>query len=92
MDLRNLAAEYTKTNTPYLSTGVERDVVQAIKVGKHVTLSVTPHYEGNRTRSRIPSSLEYNYAIVEDGTAKHCVIYQNPTGGSTAGSSNCPKR
>ncbi|WP_052190083.1 LamG-like jellyroll fold domain-containing protein [Streptomyces sp. NRRL S-1824] len=92
IDLRNLVAEYTKTNTPYLSTGVERDIVQAIKAGKRVTLSVTPHYEGNRTGSGIPSSLEYNYAIMEDGTAKHCVIYQNPTGGSTTGSLNCPKR
>ncbi|MEU1509880.1 hypothetical protein [Kitasatospora sp. NPDC005748] len=42
ISLRNLVAIYEKTNTPYLSTGVERDIVQAIKKGKHVSVSVEP--------------------------------------------------
>ncbi|MGW0825565.1 LamG-like jellyroll fold domain-containing protein [Streptomyces sp. NPDC002845] len=92
IDLRNLVAEYEKTNTPYLSTGVERDIVKAIKADKHVALSVVPHFEGNRANSGIPSSVEYNYSIIEDGVAKHCVVYPTPTGGRTTGSADCPKR
>lgn len=89
IDLRNLVAEYEKTNTPYLSTGVERDIRQAIKAGKHVQLSVTPRY-GN-VESGVPTAIEYNYAILEDRVLKHCVVYQSPTGGTVTGSATCPK-
>ncbi|QYX77387.1 hypothetical protein [Streptomyces akebiae] len=85
-------SEYEKTNTPYLSSGVERDIVKAIKADKHVALSITPHFEGKRAQSGIPSSIEYNYSIIEDGVSKHCVVHPTPTGGRTTGSVNCPKR
>ncbi|MFF1797880.1 DNA/RNA non-specific endonuclease [Kitasatospora sp. NPDC058263] len=87
--LRNLVAVYEKTNTPYLSTGVERDIVQAIKKGKHVSVSVEPTYRNANTS--VVESLEYNYFILEDKVFKQCVITQTPTGGSTTGTSNCPK-
>ncbi|MEU4494504.1 LamG-like jellyroll fold domain-containing protein [Streptomyces sp. NPDC023998] len=90
IDLRNLVAEYEKTNTPYLSTGIERDIRQAIKTNKHVILSITPHY-GN-SGSGVPTTIEYNYSVVEDKVAKHCVVRQSPTGGTTTGTANCPKR
>ncbi|MFF3398117.1 LamG-like jellyroll fold domain-containing protein [Streptomyces sp. NPDC002659] len=90
IDLRNLVAEYEKTNTPYLNHGVEREIRNAIKAGKHLAISVVPHY-GN-SGSGIPTKIEYNYSVVEDGTAKHCVIEQTPTGGITTGSASCPKR
>ncbi|MGW0313313.1 LamG-like jellyroll fold domain-containing protein [Streptomyces flavidovirens] len=96
IDLRNLVAEYEKTNTPYLSTGVERDMVRAIKAGKHVVFSVVPRYDiddsgKDRSKSGIPSSLEYDYTIVEDNITKHCVVHPNPSGGRVTGSANCPK-
>ncbi len=48
--------EYQKTDIPYLSTGVERDIHRAIKVGKHVQISITPHYENSG--SGIPTTIE----------------------------------
>ncbi|MEU2359777.1 LamG-like jellyroll fold domain-containing protein [Streptomyces noursei] len=90
IDLRNLVAEYTKTNTPYLSTGVERDIRKAITSGKHLELSIVPHYD--RIDSGIPTRIEYNYSVLEDGSSKHCVIHQSPTGGTTTGSATCPKK
>ncbi|MER7773146.1 LamG-like jellyroll fold domain-containing protein [Kitasatospora sp. NPDC096140] len=89
IDLRNLVAEYEKTNTPYLSTGVELDFRRAIKGNKHIAYSITAIYENKN--SGIPTKLDYNYTILEDGTFKHCVITQLPTGGKVTGSSNCPK-
>ncbi|MFB7469853.1 LamG-like jellyroll fold domain-containing protein [Kitasatospora sp. NPDC056184] len=89
IDLRNLVAIYQKTNTPYLSSGVERDIIQAIKKGKHVAVSVEPTYRNANTG--VVESLEYNYVILEDKIVKHCVITQSPTGGTTRGTSNCPK-
>ncbi|WP_406505326.1 LamG-like jellyroll fold domain-containing protein [Streptomyces sp. NBC_00212] len=96
IDLRNLVAEYEKTNTPYLSTGVEKDLVQPIKQGKHVAFSIIPRYEvddaGNdRSHSGIPSAIEYNINIIEDDVSKHCVVYQNPKGGRVTGTPNCRK-
>nr|WP_281404277.1 LamG-like jellyroll fold domain-containing protein [Streptomyces roseirectus] len=90
IDLRNLVAEYEKTNTPYLNHGVEKEIRNAIKSGKHLAISVTPHY-GN-SGSGIPTEIEYNYGTVEDGTMKHCVISQSPAGGTTRGSKDCPRR
>ncbi|MEU7230348.1 LamG-like jellyroll fold domain-containing protein [Streptomyces chrestomyceticus] len=90
IDLRNLVAEYEKTNTPYLNWGVEREIRVAIKSGKHLQLSVTPHY--SRPDSGIPTSIEYNYAVLEDGSSRHCVIHQSPSGGTTTGSADCPRR
>ncbi|MFJ9614951.1 LamG-like jellyroll fold domain-containing protein [Streptomyces noursei] len=90
IDLRNLVAEYTKTNSPYLSTGVESDIRKAITSGKNLELSIVPHYD--RIDSGIPTRIEYNYSVLEDGISKHCVIHQSPTGGTTTGSANCPKR
>ncbi|MFF9647208.1 LamG-like jellyroll fold domain-containing protein [Kitasatospora aureofaciens] len=89
IDLRNLVAEYEKTNTPYLSTGVELDFRRAMKGNKHIAYSITVIYENKN--SGIPTKLDYNYTILEDGTFKHCVITQLPTGGKVTGSSNCPK-
>ncbi|MFI6463124.1 LamG-like jellyroll fold domain-containing protein [Streptomyces sp. NPDC050538] len=90
IDLRNLVAEYQKTNTPYLNHGVEKEIREAIKSGKHLEISVIPHY-GN-SDSGIPTEIEYNYGTVEDGNMKHCVITQSPTGGTTRGSADCPRR
>ncbi|MET9295012.1 DNA/RNA non-specific endonuclease [Streptomyces sp. NPDC003077] len=90
IDLRNLVAEYEKTNTPYLNWGVEKEIRAAIKSGKHLQLSVAPHY--NRPDSGIPTGIECNYAVLEDGSAEHCVIYQSPSGGTTTGSADCPRR
>ncbi|WP_326656724.1 LamG-like jellyroll fold domain-containing protein [Streptomyces sp. NBC_00385] len=90
IDLRNLVAEYEETNTPYLNHGVEKEIRNAIKSGKHLAISVVPHY-GN-SHSGIPTEIEYNYGTVEDGAMKHCVITQSPTGGTTRGSVNCPRR
>ncbi|WP_242641161.1 DNA/RNA non-specific endonuclease [Streptomyces kasugaensis] len=90
IDLRNLVAEYQKTNSPYLSAGVESDIRKAIKADKHLELSIIPHYD--RKESGIPTRIEYNYSVLEDGIRKHCVIRQSPTGGTTTGSANCPRR
>lgn len=90
IDLRNLVAEYQETNTPYLNHGVEKEIRNAIKSGKHLAISVVPHY-GN-SGSGIPTEIEYNYGTVEDGTMKHCVITQSPTGGTTRGSADCPRK
>ncbi|MFV8127912.1 LamG-like jellyroll fold domain-containing protein [Streptomyces syringium] len=90
IDLRNLVAEYEKTNTPYLNHGVEREIRTAIKSGKHLQISVVPQY-GN-ANSGIPTSIEYNYSVLEDGKSKHCVIHQSPAGGTTTGDADCPRR
>ncbi|UUU25524.1 LamG-like jellyroll fold domain-containing protein [Streptomyces sp. DSM 40750] len=90
IDLRNLVAEYEKTNHSYISYGVEADIRKSMKSGKHLAISVTPHY-GN-SGSGIPTEIEYNYGTVEDGNMKHCVITQSPTGGTTRGSADCPRR
>ncbi|MFJ8802939.1 LamG-like jellyroll fold domain-containing protein [Streptomyces sp. NPDC102487] len=90
IDLRNLVAEYKETNTPYLNHGVEKEIRNAIKSGKHLAISVVPHY-GN-SGSGIPTEIEYNYGTIEDGTIKHCVITQSPAGGTTRGSADCPRR
>ncbi|MEU4266808.1 LamG-like jellyroll fold domain-containing protein [Streptomyces sp. NPDC026092] len=89
IDLRNLVAEYRATNTPYLNHGVEKDIRDTIKSGKKLSLSVVPHY-GNKN-SGIPTTLEYNYGVPGEWM-KHCVIRQSPTGGTTTGSADCPKR
>ncbi|MEU1423398.1 hypothetical protein ACIF6L_38300 [Kitasatospora sp. NPDC086009] len=52
-------------------------------------MSVEPTYRNANTG--VVESLEYNYFILEDKVFKHCVITQTPTGGSTTGTSNCPK-
>ncbi|WP_416956197.1 hypothetical protein [Streptomyces sp. Agncl-13] len=90
IDLRNLVAEYEQTNSPYLNHGVEKEIRNFVKSGKHVEISVIPHY-GN-SGSGIPTEIEYNYGTVEDGNMKHCVITQSPTGGTTRGSADCPRR
>ncbi|MEJ8667529.1 DNA/RNA non-specific endonuclease [Streptomyces sp. MS1.AVA.1] len=90
IDLRNLVAEYKETNTPYLNHGVEKEIRNAIKSGERLAISVIPHY-GNRG-SGIPTEIEYNYGTVEGGMMKHCVISQSPTGGTTRGSADCPRR
>ncbi|WP_251066910.1 LamG-like jellyroll fold domain-containing protein [Streptomyces sp. ISL-36] len=89
IDLRNLVAEYEATNTPYLNHGVEREIRNTIKSGKKLSISVIPHY-GN-TKSGIPTTLEYNYGVPGEWM-KHCVIRQTPTGGTTTGSADCPRR
>ncbi|MFG3055462.1 DNA/RNA non-specific endonuclease [Kitasatospora sp. NPDC048239] len=89
IDLRNLVADYRETNTPYLSTGVERGIVQSIKSGKHVAVEIEPHYRNGN--SGVPETLEYTYFMLEDNVFKHCVITQNATGGTTKGTANCPK-
>lgn len=90
IDLRNLVAEYRRTNTPYLNFGVEKEIRNAIKSGQHLAISIIPHYRN--AGSGIPTEIEYNYGSVEDGTIKHCVITQSPTGGITRGSKDCPRR
>ncbi|MEU8932882.1 LamG-like jellyroll fold domain-containing protein [Streptomyces sp. NPDC048409] len=90
IDLRNLVAEYEETNSPYLNHTVEKEIRNAIKSGKHLAISVVPHYGNNS--SGIPTEIEYNYGTVEDGKMKHCVISQSPAGGTTRGSADCPKR
>ncbi|MFI6620614.1 DNA/RNA non-specific endonuclease [Streptomyces sp. NPDC050528] len=90
IDLRDLVAEYEETNSPYLNHGVEKEIRNSVKSGKHVEISVIPHY-GN-SGSGIPTEIEYNYGTVEDGNMKHRVITQSPTGGTTRGSADCPRR
>ncbi|MFI2205980.1 LamG-like jellyroll fold domain-containing protein [Streptomyces sp. NPDC020192] len=90
IDLRNLVAEYEKTNSPYLNYGVEKEIRNGMRSGKHVQVSVIPHY-GN-PGSGIPTTIEYNYGTLEDDKMKHCVITQSPTGGTTRGSADCPRR
>ncbi|MGW0909405.1 LamG-like jellyroll fold domain-containing protein [Streptomyces sp. NPDC002853] len=90
IDLRNLVAQYQKTNHPYLSYGVEKDIRKAVTSGKHVAVSIVPHY-GN-SGSGIPTKIEYDYSVLEDRTRKHCVIRQTPSGGVTTGSATCPTR
>ncbi|WP_078954273.1 LamG-like jellyroll fold domain-containing protein [Streptomyces globisporus] len=89
IDLRNLVAEYEATNTPYLNHGVEKEIRNTIKSGKQLSISVVPHY-GN-AKSGIPTTLEYNYGVPGEWM-KHCVIRQTPTGGTTTGSADCPRR
>ncbi|MFF5969892.1 RHS repeat-associated core domain-containing protein, partial [Streptomyces sp. NPDC012769] len=89
IDLRNLVAEYEETNTPYLNHGVEKEIRNTIKSGKKLSISVIPHY-GN-AKSGIPTTLEYNYGVPGEWM-KHCVIRQSPTGGTTTGSADCPRR
>ncbi|MFG2753770.1 LamG-like jellyroll fold domain-containing protein [Streptomyces xanthophaeus] len=89
IDLRNLVAEYEKTNTPYLNHGIERDIRKAVKGGTPIAISVTAHYDTEGTG--IPTRIEYNYGIPGQ-YVKHCVVHQSPTGGTTTGSSSCPRR
>ncbi|MFI2739189.1 LamG-like jellyroll fold domain-containing protein [Streptomyces sp. NPDC018711] len=89
IDLRNLVAEFEATNTPYLNHGVEKEIRNTIKSGKQLSISVVPHY-GN-AKSGIPTTLEYNYGVPGEWM-KHCVIRQTPTGGTTTGSADCPRR
>ncbi|WP_432747297.1 DNRLRE domain-containing protein [Streptomyces sp. JH002] len=90
IDLRNLVAEYEKTNSPYLSTGVEKDIREWVLEGHVVHVSVVPHYKNDH--SGIPEKIEYNYSQVGGSESRHCVIYQDPTGGKTTGNLECPKR
>ncbi|MEU5051888.1 LamG-like jellyroll fold domain-containing protein [Streptomyces sp. NPDC021096] len=90
IDLRNLVAEYEKANAPYISYGVEQDLRKGIRPGKHLQLSIVPHY-GN-AYSGIPTTIEYKYSMIEDGTTKHCFVHQSPTGGTTTGDPDCPRR
>ncbi|WP_393096894.1 LamG-like jellyroll fold domain-containing protein [Streptomyces sp. LN325] len=90
IDSRNLVAEYEKANHSYISYGVELEIRTAVLSGKHLAISVVPHYGNNG--SGIPTEIEYNYGTVEDGKIKHCVITQSPTGGTTRGSVDCPRR
>ncbi|MEU9171900.1 LamG-like jellyroll fold domain-containing protein [Streptomyces sp. NPDC048420] len=88
-DLRNLVAQYRNTNSPYIRDGVEGDIRESLESGHKVALYINPHY-GN-TNSGIPTKIEYNYADLTTGVAKHCVVHQMPSGGRTTGSSNCPE-
>ncbi|QKW18534.1 hypothetical protein HUT16_05175 [Kitasatospora sp. NA04385] len=95
-DLRNLVAEYEKTNTPYLRTGVELDLRKAMKENQHIPYSVVAVY-GDRF-SGVPTQLIYDYSVIETGVSKHCVITQTGEGGITTGSTTggppgtkCPK-
>ncbi|MFC5721071.1 DNA/RNA non-specific endonuclease [Streptomyces gamaensis] len=83
IDLRNLVAEYKETNHRYLNFGVEKEICNAIKSGNHLQLSVVPRY--GRPESGIPTSIEYNYTVIETGVSKRCIIHQSPTGGTTTG-------
>ncbi|MEU5382024.1 MULTISPECIES: DNA/RNA non-specific endonuclease [unclassified Streptomyces] len=56
IDLRNLVAEYTETNNPYLNHGVEKEIRKAIKSGKHLAISVVPHYRNSS--SGIPTEID----------------------------------
>ncbi|WP_277347308.1 RHS repeat-associated core domain-containing protein, partial [Streptomyces sp. CB01881] len=85
-DLRNLVAEYSWTNSPYLRDGVEADIRDAVKSNKHVIGEIVPHYGSEN--SGIYESKEYNYLVVEDGRTVHCIVYQAPSGGTTNG--GCP--
>ncbi|WP_165986653.1 DNA/RNA non-specific endonuclease [Streptomyces sp. YIM 98790] len=88
-DLRNLVAEYSKVNTPYLRTGVEWDIKETLEAGKTVILSIIPHYD--KQNSGIPSRLQYDYTVLETRVSKSCMIYNEPAGGRTTGTVNCPK-
>lgn len=88
-DLRNLVPQYSHINSPYLRDGVESDIREALKAGNHVTVSIVPRY--GRGDSGIPDRVEYNYAILEEGISKHCVVHNDPAGGRTSGSPNCPR-
>ncbi|MFD9326656.1 LamG-like jellyroll fold domain-containing protein [Streptomyces sp. NPDC060065] len=87
-DLRNLVPQYAEVNSPYIRDGVEKDIRNSLDAGHSVSLSINPHY-GN-TGSGIPTSIEYNYADLSTGVAKHCVVHQSLAGGRTTGSSDCP--
>jgi hypothetical protein len=87
-DLRNLIPQYRLTNSPYIRDGVEGDIRDSLESGHKVSLYINPHY-GN-ANSGIPTEIEYNYADLSTGVAKHCVVHQSPTGGRTTGSSTCP--
>jgi RHS repeat-associated protein len=89
-DLRNLVAQYSHVNTPYLRDTIERDIRQGLESGKRVTVSVVPHYDNKN--SGIPTRLEYNYSIVGSGEWKHCTVYNKASGGQTVGTSNCPQK
>ncbi|GAA3885395.1 DNA/RNA non-specific endonuclease [Streptomyces lannensis] len=56
IDLRNLVAEYTETNNPYLNHGVQKEIRKAIKSGKHLAISVVPHYRNSS--SGIPTEID----------------------------------
>ncbi len=90
IDLRNLVAEYARANSPYISSTVEAEMWKPAQAGKHVQASIVPHY-GN-DKSGIPTSIEYTYSVIEDGTTKHCIVHQSPTGGTTTGDADCPRR
>jgi RHS repeat-associated protein len=87
-DLRNLVAQYSLTNSPYIRDGVESDIRKSLEKGHEVALYINPHYKN--AHSGIATAIEYNYADLDTGVAKHCVVHQSPTGGSTTGSENCP--
>ncbi|MFJ4672645.1 hypothetical protein [Kitasatospora purpeofusca] len=88
IDLRNLVAEYWKNNSPYLSTGVEADIVQAIKADGHVALVIESRCRGDN--SGVPELVDCKYFILEGKIYKRCIITQAPSGGTKTGTSNCP--
>ncbi|GAA1916612.1 hypothetical protein GCM10009716_27230 [Streptomyces sodiiphilus] len=89
IDLRNLVAEYQKTNMPYLSAGIEAEIWRNFTKDKVTYLSVVPVYE--RPNSGVPTKLVYSYSVPEEGMSKVCIVTQNPNGGTTTGSPTCPR-
>ncbi len=81
---------FFEPNTPYLNHGIEKEIKNASKAGKHLAISVVPHY-GNEG-SGIPTEIENNYSVLEDDETKHCVVEQNPANGMTRGGASCPRR
>ncbi|MFF3317355.1 LamG-like jellyroll fold domain-containing protein [Streptomyces sp. NPDC003035] len=89
-DLRNLVAQYSHVNTPYLRDTIEKDIRDGLESGRRVTVSIVPHYDNNS--SGIPSRIEYNYSIAGSGEWKHCTVYNQLSGGKTVGTPNCPQK
>ncbi|MFE7588086.1 LamG-like jellyroll fold domain-containing protein [Kitasatospora sp. NPDC057512] len=89
-DLRNLVAEYEKTNSPYLSTGVEKDIRDALVAERHVVGTIRVTYPNQGTG--VYFSKHYDYLVVEENREVHCIVYQAPTaeGGRTNGDNKCP--
>ncbi|MFF8607691.1 LamG-like jellyroll fold domain-containing protein [Streptomyces sp. NPDC015346] len=89
-DLRNLVAQYSHVNTPYLRDTIEKDIRGGLESGQRVTLSIVPHYDNES--SGVPTRIEYNYSVVGSGEWKHCTVFNQASGGKTVGTPNCPRK
>jgi hypothetical protein len=88
-DLRNLIPLHEKVNTPYLRSGIEKEIRMAIEANNHVAFSIVPRY-GN-ANTGIPDEVVYTYWIVETEVMRHCIVENSPSP-RTHGFAGCPRR